>query len=276
MSNFYEERRARKLERLEGRAEATQHAAEATIDKALTMAARIPFGQPILVGHHSEGRDRRYRNRIDNTFRKGFETLDKARDLQQRVESFGTSGIASDDPEAVVKLRAELAALEAKQEHMKRANAAIRKHAKFGTEALVAGLVSAGFTAEQAEQLAVPDRWSGLGFPSYALSNNNANIRRVRARIAELSTLVLDDDAWSRSGVAPDGTSWEMTLAEGRYDLEFSDRCDDDVRRLVRSHGFVWAPSRKVWTRKVTKNAAAGAARLARLLGATDEAELVS
>ncbi|MEE8059026.1 MAG: DUF3560 domain-containing protein [Pseudomonadales bacterium] len=36
--------------------------------RAKDMAPVIPFGQPILVGHHSEHRDRRYRDRIHNTF----------------------------------------------------------------------------------------------------------------------------------------------------------------------------------------------------------------
>ncbi len=42
------------------------------------MAQAIPFGQPILVGHHSEKRDRRYRGRIENHFCVSAELQDKS------------------------------------------------------------------------------------------------------------------------------------------------------------------------------------------------------
>ena len=40
---------------------------------ARDMASIIPFGQPILVGHHSEKRDRNYRGRIHKKFERSFE-----------------------------------------------------------------------------------------------------------------------------------------------------------------------------------------------------------
>src|SRR5947207_1571026 len=72
---------------------------------AAGMADAIPFGQPILVGHHSEKRDRRFRARIDGKFRKGIALHKKAEDLKHRAASVGTAGISSDDPEAIEKLR---------------------------------------------------------------------------------------------------------------------------------------------------------------------------
>jgi len=56
------------------------------INKAKEMASVIPFGQPILVGHHSEGRDRRYRGRINATFDKGFKEMDKAEHYHEQAE----------------------------------------------------------------------------------------------------------------------------------------------------------------------------------------------
>ena len=55
------------------------------------MASAIPFGQPILVGHHSEGRDRRYRDRIHNTFGKAFATMDKADYYEERPPRSGAA-----------------------------------------------------------------------------------------------------------------------------------------------------------------------------------------
>jgi hypothetical protein len=48
----------------ERRAGGARVAGQALYDDAHRMADAIPFGQPILDGHHSEGRDRRYRDRI--------------------------------------------------------------------------------------------------------------------------------------------------------------------------------------------------------------------
>lgn len=51
------------------------------------MASIIPFGQPILVGHHSEQRDRNYRDRIHNTFGKAFAEQDKAAYYHSKAEN---------------------------------------------------------------------------------------------------------------------------------------------------------------------------------------------
>jgi len=45
---------------------------------AKEISSYIPFGQPILVGHHSEGRHRRDLQRIDDNMRKSVEASDKA------------------------------------------------------------------------------------------------------------------------------------------------------------------------------------------------------
>ncbi len=73
----YEERRQEKLERYQELADKNLKKAEDEFDQAHKMAEVIPFGQPILVGHHSEKRDRNYRKRIDNKMRKAIETHDK-------------------------------------------------------------------------------------------------------------------------------------------------------------------------------------------------------
>ncbi|MFG9957598.1 DUF3560 domain-containing protein, partial [Pseudomonas aeruginosa] len=59
--NWYEQKLADRRERLQERAAKISGESGALYQRAKTMASAIPFGQPILVGHHSEGRDRRYR-----------------------------------------------------------------------------------------------------------------------------------------------------------------------------------------------------------------------
>jgi hypothetical protein len=75
-----------RAERFEDRAERAEATSDALYSRARTMADAIPFGQPILVGHHSEGRDRRFRARIESTFGRAFEAGDKAKYYERRAE----------------------------------------------------------------------------------------------------------------------------------------------------------------------------------------------
>lgn len=68
-----------RAERMEERAENAARHSESLYKHAHSMADTIPFGQPILVGHYSEGRDRRFRERIVRTFERAFEEGDNAK-----------------------------------------------------------------------------------------------------------------------------------------------------------------------------------------------------
>jgi hypothetical protein len=117
--NEYEARVEARRQRLEDRAERLRREGEARIGRARQMADCIPFGQPILVGHHSEGRDRSFRKRIRGNFDKGYEALKEAGEVAARAASVGSGGVSSDDPEAVDKLILKLAELEARHAAIK-------------------------------------------------------------------------------------------------------------------------------------------------------------
>ena len=93
-------------------------------------------------------------------------------------------------------------------------------------------------------------------YPAYLLSNNNANIRRVRQRIEELS---------SRSEFAgwtfPGGEA-KINEAENRLQLFFEEKPDADQRQELKSNGFKWAPSQGAWQRQLNQNAIRAAARI--------------
>ena len=163
--NAYEARIAAKRERYEERASKAQDESRAIYSRARKMAEVIPFGQPILVGHHSEGRDRNYRNRIHNTFGKAFAAQDKAEHYAQKAATVGTGVISSDDPDAIKKLRAELASAEKSQELMKAANKAIRtnKTPETQTAALVGPWFHRGASSRSDQaRFCPPRRFPGL------------------------------------------------------------------------------------------------------------------
>jgi len=80
------ERTGARADRLRDRADSASQRSTALYRSAKERAEGIPFGQPILVGHHSEKRDRRFRERINRTEEKAFEESGKADDLTERAD----------------------------------------------------------------------------------------------------------------------------------------------------------------------------------------------
>lgn len=175
--------------------------------------------------------------------------------LLDKIRSVGTGGISSDDPQAVEKLEAKLAALEKNQEMMKAANAAIRMKDPAKGDAKLAEL---GYTPEDIAKLRAPDFCGRIGYPAYALQNNNANIRRIRGRIAELK---------KRTENTPEGWEFDggrvvVNTTENRLQIIFDGKPDADIRTELKGEGFRWAPSQGAWQRQLTDNAMRAARRL--------------
>jgi len=246
--NSYEQKREARRERLLARAEKLRAAAQRLSQHASQQAAMIPFGQPILIGHHSERRDRNFRNRISRAFEKAHELDNQANAAASRAAGVGHSGVSSDDPDAVTKLQEQVAELEQRQERMKAANRALRR----GDDA---ALLTQGFSEAQIAKLKQPDFCGRTGFPDYALQNNNANIRRIKQRIEELSKRPTVDTERQVKGVQV-----IEDAGENRMCLVFPGKPTLDVRKNLRAHGFIWSPTRVAWVRKLN-NAARYAAQ---------------
>ena len=187
---------------------------------------------------------------------KNHEAYQEAQGILSKIRSVGMGGISSDDPNALEKLRAKLASLEQHQELMKAANAAIRmKDTAKGDERLAA----LHFTPEQIKELRTPDFCGRIGYPAYELQNNNANIHRVRGRIAELEK--------RQSSPAPEGWEFDggsvvMNTEENRIQILFDDKPDPDLRSELKSEGFRWSPRNTAWQRQLTDNAIRAAKRI--------------
>jgi hypothetical protein len=74
-----------RAERMEGRAEKAEAEARHRFSAARAATAAIPFGQPILIGHHSEKRHRAALARSDANMRAGCEASDKAKHYADRA-----------------------------------------------------------------------------------------------------------------------------------------------------------------------------------------------
>ena len=167
--------------------------------------------------------------------------------LLDKIRSTGMGGISADDPQAVQKLEKKLESLEKSQETMKAVNAYYRKHKTLdGCPHL---------SPEQLEKLKadMASSWH-LGdkpFATWALSNNSAEIRRVKDRIKSLS----QQKEIGFVGWEFDGGKVEANTEANRLQIFFEDKPDEATREALKSNGFRWSPKAGAWQRQLASNA---------------------
>jgi hypothetical protein len=244
MKHNFEERRQRRIENAERLAAKNEAESNSAYKRASDIGSHIPFGQPILVGHHSERRHRADVKKIDNAMRKSVECSDKADYYANKAESIeSNTAIFSDDPNALDKLNEKLEGLQRLQELMKATNKAIRVNKT--DEKRIEALKELGFSDSRIVNLLTPERVHGIGFPSYSLTNNNANIRRLQQRIKHLENLAALETAEEKIG----DIRIVSNVDANRVQIMFPSIPTEDTRKKLKSNGFRWSPSEKAWQR---------------------------
>ena len=244
--NDYQKKQEARRERLLAGADRASQESENQWKRMDSIACHIPLGQPILVGHHSEKRHRRDIKTIDNAMRRSAEASKHAAELERRAAAVGTGGVSSDDPEAILKLKAQIAEREGAQAEMKRINRALKKAGDLNE----VDMPDATRSAIAKAMSIFP--WQDTPFPAYALQNNNAQIRRLKQRVSELEAKAAAPDAADITG------TW-YRISEDRHDnrilIEFHGKPPAEVRQLLKSNGFRWSPTRIAWCRQITDRA---------------------
>lgn len=176
--NDYEERKQARIDRYREKAEQAREESSALYRQSSEMASAIPMGQPV----HGPA-DRRYRDRIGKKMDQSIAASEKSDYYEQRAQAAeNNTAISSDDPEAIAKLTEKLEKLQIAQTRMKQINAYYRKHEtcrRFH-----------GLTDEEADKLESGMEyhpWDRSPYPSFALSNNSQEIRRLQDRIKKLT-----------------------------------------------------------------------------------------
>lgn len=142
------------------------------------------------------------------------------------------------------------------QEKMKAANKIIRSGKNVD-----ARLVELGFSEKVAAEIQKPDFGGRVGFARYQLTNNNAEIKRLKARLADVAKI--QEAAQSdQKEYSFDGGTVELDYDDGRLRLLFDEKPSEEVRTQLKSNGFRWSPKNGAWQRQLTDNAKAAATRL--------------
>ena len=170
-----------------------------------------------------------------------WKAYDGIKALLYKIGGIGTGGISADEPDALAKLKDKLASLERNHSEMKAVNAFYRKHKTLDG--------CPGLTDEMRSSL---ERYTHFGFiPTYKLSYNLAEIKRVQQRIAELERRA----AKPLQGWTFDGGEVVANAEDNRLQIFFSSKPDEALRSSLKKRGFKWAPSVGAWQRQLNNNA---------------------
>lgn len=257
----YQAKRDARYDRLLLAADKAQRAGDSSAHQGNQMFSFIPMGQPILVGHYSEQRDRNYRERAHNKLRKGFELHQRAETLRQRAESMkDNTAIFSDDPQAQEKIEDRIARLEKRQDLMRTTNKLIRKDDD-------QGLLDMGFSEALIAKLKKGDFCGRTGFADFELSNNSANIRRLKDRLKVIARHAEDETTEKKVN----GVTMIDNVEDNRLQLYFPGKPSEAIRGQLKHAGFRWTPTLGCWQAYRNHNAKYYADQIVNSLEAANE-----
>ncbi|RPE13191.1 DUF3560 domain-containing protein [Chitinophaga lutea] len=255
MKHNYEEHKKSRIDNARRQAEKQRQISEQRHNAAHQIASCISPGQPILVDHYSRNRHRRDLEKINNNMRASIEADKKAEYYDQKAVTIEqNTAISSDDPNALEKLRAELAGCEARQAFMKETNQCIRSQDK------ARFLRMEGTSEELWEKVNSPNVVGHKGFAHSKLTNNNANIRRLKDRIADLEKAA----AIPFAEVVYKGITLRQNPQIGRIQIIFPTRTDLAVHKQLRKLGFVFCRSENAYQRQLNHRSIRAAMDFAR------------
>jgi len=229
--NEYEAKQEERRQRYLDRSEKAMANHDSLHEKSREMMSIIPMGQPI----HSAA-DRAYREKAWAKVGQAVRESEKAEHYTSKADSVGCGGISSDDPEAVRKVKEELASLESDREHMRRVNREYK-------------------LTKDMDKIEMPDhlrRYAyGEPFQPYAFTNLGAKIRRYKKRLESLQR-----EAQKEEREPIQGNGWKIVDCkdDNRIRVYFDGKPPKEVCKVMRSSGFVFSRQSMAWQRQLNGN----------------------
>lgn len=250
--NPYDDKIAEKKARYQELASKTKQQSNTLARQSDDMFSVIPMGQPI-IGQ----RDANFRKKLWNKMDKSWELSKKADYYSDKAQSVGSAGISSDDKNAIKKLATKYNSIKRTHQQMLDANKIIK--GKGTDEDKLNKLIASGWSEQKAKELITPSRWGGyVGFPSYELTGNTAEMRRIIDRVISLHQKPMKAQERAEKDTtdySKYGFEVERNTDINRLQLKFPDKPDANTRSQLKSYGFRWSPREGAWQRQLTQNA---------------------
>lgn len=155
---------------------------------------------------------------------------------------------AASDPAA--EMRAKLESAEKMQAFMVAANKVVRS--KKTDAEKVTLIVELGCSEKLATEILTPDWCKRVGFASYQLQNNLANIKRMQGRVKELEAKKVAETTETER---TDGITIVENASADRLQIFFPGKPEPEMIATLKRSAFKWSPSNKCWQRQLTDNA---------------------
>ena len=178
---------------------------------------------------------------------------DKVAALENQIRNLGSAGtdvIRGDESDSLEKLEAKVEYLKYWHEVMVEANKYYRKHKTLD-----------GFEGADPDELERIKKdladiqrvgMYDIPYPSYRLTNDNQNIKRLEGRIAELKRLKDNDGLQEENDIYKLWTDKQDMRIRISFEIGKPDR---EIIDMLKGKGFKWARSQGVWQRQLTDNA---------------------
>lgn len=185
-------------------------------------------------------------DRADAIRRNAGEELAKAQHgLERTLNEYNPNRpIVTGEADAVERMQAKMAKLEAQRDLYKAINKILRAK---GTDAEKREQLGAlGLSSTTVAKLFIPDYMGRVGVPGWQLTNLGAEIRRLKERMAHEEKL----GAIASSGETFDGGRIEDNAESNRVQIFFDAKPDANMIARLKHNGFRWAPSIGAWQRQ--------------------------
>lgn len=140
------------------------------------------------------------------------------------------------------------------QAQMKTANAALRKAKSH--EEREAALLDLGYGPEAITRMLEKPYWKDkYGYEAWRLSNNNAQIVRLKQRVEELKAKEYRAEQEEDNGPKRyefDGGYVELNYQDDRLRIKHAEKPAAEIIAKLKQYAFRWSPANKAWQRQLT------------------------
>lgn len=220
------------------------------INKSNSIEARMPSILISGAGNFNTRKKEKQNNARESFWKEYGNLFEQDNYYFNKIKNIITDKtIYSDDALAVEKLEAKIDSLTDNQNKMKLVNAYYKKHKTLTDCELL--------TTQEIKSLnEVMTRFSYYGqpYPSFELTNNNANIHRLVDRLNNLKSLKERAENNTNDYIEVKGLQTVEDTTDMRIRLIFDEIPNNEIRNLLKQNGFKWSPKNTAWQRQLTNN----------------------